>query len=312
MSRLLEIMDKNFPKFDVTMKIMFAVKNSYLREMLEIPLGHDLPLGFSDFEQTEVDALVRRKGAIYHVEFQSWNDPKMEYRMFDYRNSIYRHYSRRGKRTVKPDVVQTVVYIGSPNMRMEKGLKGTNLDYSYYLHDIRSFWSDWRQRLINSTLPLNWILGLVCSDDRAEDKWRPIVQGVRDHLGKNGKQAHLALPAVLLVAATLRNMSESFRREIVNMFTMSVENDPIFREIYEQGNDRATRRLLLRIIGIGLEARKVALDEKQSEELASWKVEALNELADAMAGMDLSVAELRSWLPKPEPVQEKDSDAPGW
>lgn len=309
MSRLLEILDKNFPKFDVTMKIMFAVQNSYLRKMLNIPLGHDLPLGFPDFEQTEVDALVRRNGKIFHVEFQSWNDGRMVFRMLDYRNSIYRHYRKEGRRTVTPDVVQTVVYIGSPPMRMESELKGTKLDFSYSLHDIREFWSDWRNRLVRSRLPLNWILALICSDVEDESMWKKISQGVRGHLDANGVQSDIALPAVLLVAATLRNMSDDFRREIINMFTMNVENDPLFREIYEQGNARAAKARLLRMIGIGLDTRAIELDDMQNEELAGWMVEELDALADAMMAM-ISDEKLHAWLPKRAPTEDNSHDGP--
>ncbi|KQW55107.1 hypothetical protein ASD03_21475 [Ensifer sp. Root127] len=304
---MLEILDKNFPKFDVTMKIMFAVQNSYLRQMLDIPLGHDLPPGFPDFEQTEVDALVRRNGKIFHVEFQSWNDSRMVFRMLDYRNSIYRHYRKQGRRTVTPDIVQMVVYIGSPPMRMESELQGTKLDFSYSLHDIREFWFSWRNRLVRSRLPLNWILALICSDAEDETMWKRSTQAIRDHLDTNGGQSDLPLPAVLLVAATLRNMSDDFRREIISMFTMNIENDPLFREIYEQGNARAAKVRLLRMIGIGLDTRAIELDDTQNEELAGWRVEDLDALADAMMAM-ISNERLLAWLPRRAPTEDNSHD----
>ena len=297
MSRLLEILDKNFPKFDVTMKIMFVVQNSYLRKILEIPLGHDLPLGFPDFEQTEVDALVRRNGTIFHVEFQSWNDPRMPFRMLDYRNSIHQHFGKVGKRTVTPDVVQKVVYVGSPAMRMPREIKHTGLCFSYSLHDVREFRSGWRNRLLRSRRPLDWILAAICSNDKDELKWRNVAELVRVHIGENGIQSNLALPAVLLVAATLRNMSDEFRKGIINMFTMNIENDPLFREIYDQGNTRGAKARLLRMIGIGLDSREIELDERQNEELAGWKVEDLDELADAMMAM-IPDQEILALLPK--------------
>lgn len=302
MSRLLDILDKNFPKFDVTMKIMFTVRHSYLREMLGIPSGHDLPLGFPDFEQTEVDALVRRNGKIFHVEFQSWNDSNMLLRMFSYRNSIYRHYKKSGRRRNTPIVEQSVVYIGSPPMNMEKEIHAPQIDYCYALHDIRSFWKDWSDRLKRSTLPLNWVLAMVCSNSTDETIWRAAAQGIQVHLDDRGSQSDLPLPAVLLVAATLRNMSDDFRRELISMFTMSVENDPLFKEIYLQGNDRASRARLLRLIGIGLDLREIQLDDEQNEKLVSWKVEDLDALGDAMMA-GASADEIRSWLPKPSPTK---------
>lgn len=302
MSRLLEILDKNFPKFDVTMKIMFTVRHSYLRDMLGIPSGHDLPLGFPDFEQTEVDALVRRNGKIFHVEFQSWNDPNMLLRMFSYRNSIYRHYKKSGMRRITPDVEQSVVYIGSPPMNMEKEIHAPQIDYCYALHDIRSFWENWSDRLKRSSLPLNWVLAMVCSNSTDEGIWRAIAQNIQAHLNDRGNQSDLPLPAVLLVAATLRNMSIGFRRELISMFTMNVENDPLFRDIYLQGNDRDARARILRLIGIGLDRCKIQLDDGQNEELVGWRVEDLDALGDAMMA-GASAEEIRSWLPKPSPTK---------
>ncbi len=81
------------------------------------------------------------------------------------------------------------------------------------------------------------------------------------------------------------------------MFTMNIENDPLFREIYDQGNTRGAKARLLRMIGIGLDSREIELDERQNEELAGWKVEDLDELADAMMAM-IPDQEILALLPK--------------
>jgi hypothetical protein len=87
---------------------------------------------------------------------------------------------------------------------------------------------------------------------------------------------------------------------------MSVENDPIFREVYEQGNARAAKASLLRLIDLGLGRHEVFLDETQGQELVGWNLEDLEALADElMVGMHEE--RLREWLPKPK-VRNDDAD----
>lgn len=91
------------------------------------------------------------------------------------------------------------------------------------------------------------------------------------------------------------------------MFTMNIENDPLFREIYEQGNARAAKVRLLRMIGIGLDTRAIELDDTQNEELAGWRVEDLDALADAMMAM-ISNERLLAWLPRRAPTEDNSHD----
>jgi hypothetical protein len=303
-SRLTDILEKNFPKYDVTMKIMFVVKHSMLRKMLNVPTGQDMPQEFPDFEQSKIDAMVFAESKIYHIEFQSWNDPTMPKRMLDYRNSIGKWYKRVQRKTVS-DVIQTVLYIGTPDILMKRELKGTGLDFSFALHDIREFGPDWGKKLKTSQRPLNWILALMCVREIPGDHiWRSVAEGIKTHVGP---QAILPLPAILLVAATLRNVSLQLREEIVRMFSLNVQNDPLFKEVYVQGNERAAKKELLMLVEDGLDAREITLADEQRIAIVDLEIGELRQLAGMMTRM-ASKDKIIATLPKIEETKDNGMD----
>lgn len=301
MSKLIEILDKNFPKYDVTLKIMFVVKHSALRKILRIPFGQDLPQEFPDFEQTRVDALVFSNTKIFHVEFQAWNDPNMPRRMLDYRSSMLKWYRRIRRKRVS-DIIQKVLYVGTPVMSMRNELNGSGLNFSYALHDIREFGPSWGRKLEMSRKPLNWILGLMCMQSVTADMWTEIAFRIRAY---NGSQSMLPLPAILLVAATLRNVDYKLREEIVNMFSMNVENDPLFREVYLRGNERATKVALLKSIEEGLSARKIELTDLQNEAVVNLQISELLALTMTMMRPSASDDEIFAHFPSEDNENEK-------
>jgi hypothetical protein len=286
------------------MKIMFVVKHSMLRKILKVPPGQDMPQEFPDFEQTKIDAMVFANTKIYHVEFQAWNDPNIPKRMLDYRNSIAKWYKRVQKKTVS-DVIQTVLYIGTPDLSMKRELKGTGLDFSFALHDIREFGPDWGSKLKTSQRPLNWILALMClREPPSGDLWKLMAQGIKTY---QGPQTNLPLPAILLVAATLRNVDYELRQEIVNMFSMNVQNDPLFNEVYQQGSERAAKWELLTLVEDGLDAREIFLTDEQREAVVDLDISELRDLAGRMMRL-ASKDEILAKLPIVEETKDNGMD----
>lgn len=285
---------------------MFVVKHSMLRKMLHVPPGQDMPQEFPDFEQTRIDAMVFAKTKIYHIEFQAWNDPNMPKRMLDYRNSIVKWHKRVQRKKVS-DVIQKVLYVGTSDLSMKNELRGTGLEFSFELHDIRDFGPTWGRRLTTSLRPLNWILALMCLSKSPEDAtWRQIAEGIKRYAGP---QAVLPLPAILLVAATLRNVDIQLREEIVRMFSMNVQHDPLFNEVYAQGNERAVKAEFLTLIEDGLNDRVIEVNEEQREAIVDLGIGKLREIARAMVMRSVTNEQILTLLPA---VENKNDNGLGF
>lgn len=296
MSELLDILDRNFPKYDIVFKSLFVVHHSMLREMLNIPCGRELPLGLGGFGQTEVDALVLSDESIFHVEFQSWNDARMQYRMLDYFNSILQNSeycdSKEGV-----SIRQSVLYVGYPAMNMTSHILQPGMDYRYDLSDVREYGREWSERLSASPRPLDWILSFVCRPSPPdEQQWIGLAARILAYSQHRTRRHRLPLPAVLLIAATLRRISRTTRLDIINMFRMKLD-DPLFKDIYDQAVERTRKEERLPEIEEALIYHNIHLEDDEKEELVALTAEKIKSLnLEVLKGRTFDDA-LREYVP---------------
>lgn len=264
--------------------------------MLGVPEGIDLNTEFPDFNATRVDALVWSDGCVHHVEFQSWNDPAMPLRMLDYFNSIVKYIPSVGGEN-RRDISQRVLYVGTPTISMESSLSVGQSSLVYELNDIREFENEYADLLEASERPLDWIVAYLCRNTTPDAQaWRNLAHHVLDHLRSEGCQSHLALAACLLVAATLRRIDIGVRREIVEMFKMSIENDPLLRSIYDQAIDYGVKADYLELIEEALAANEVELSEPEKAALVSQRSDVLRGITrSTMRGINIYDA-IRSYI----------------
>gem|GEM_PF-6252693 len=280
MGRLLEILYKNFPKYDIMMKIFFVFEHSSLSNLMGLPQGYALSNEFPSFEQSRVDALIRAENTIYHVEFQTANHPQMHIRMLDYRNSIIKWYVSAGNNSYL-DVKQEVLYIGNELLTMKNGILQSGLSFQFGLRDVRSFKYQ-SARLNSSQLPLDWILSLLVQENTENADWLYIASRVEQYLRESESYDYLSLPACLLVAATLRRVDDDTRQRIMNMFSLDIKNDKLLRKIYDRGASFGARELLLRLIESWLVSNSIELPEDDLQYVARLPEEELEALVNQM------------------------------
>lgn len=89
-----------------------------------------LPTEFGDARKLRVDYLAEAAGGqLVHIEFQAWNERRMQYRMLEYRCAI--------KRFTGKAPLQFVLYGGRAPLRMSGRLREHGLVYEFPIIDLR-------------------------------------------------------------------------------------------------------------------------------------------------------------------------------
>ena len=158
-------------RYDLTMKKLFEEEQAELiRFFADIPLKNSQPLNieFQTIQGRSSDLIflgeMEREKIIIHFEFQSHNDPNMDYRMLRYAAEIYAKY--------KCPIFQEVIYVGPAPLKMPASIsfniaEHSKLDYRYKIMDLGS-WS--RSTLEEAAIPsLYPFLPLTDRAKRKED-----------------------------------------------------------------------------------------------------------------------------------------------
>ena len=116
---------------DITLKDIFEEVPHRLSKILSpAPIKELLPTSLPSTE-LRVDFLARLEDeSILHMEFQSFNDVNMPWRMLRYYTAIAEKYKTH-------NIKQLVVYVGNEKLRMKSSLKIKNLVFKYEILDIR-------------------------------------------------------------------------------------------------------------------------------------------------------------------------------
>ncbi len=110
---------------DITLKDIFEEIPHRLSKILSpAPIKKLLPTSLPSTE-LRVDFLAKLEDeSILHMEFQSFNDPTMSWR-------ILRYYTLIAEKYQTHNIRQLLVYVGNKKLRMKSKLKLKNLTFSY-------------------------------------------------------------------------------------------------------------------------------------------------------------------------------------
>ena len=151
----------------------------------------------NNFPSTElrVDFLARLEDdSILHIEFQSFNDTNMPFRMLRYYLAIWERYPSN-------PIKQLLVYVGNRKLRMKSKLRIRNLTFSYEILDIRQI--DCRV-LLESPDPMDRLLACLC---KVEDEVYLIEKLIKTMEGMNDEERK----DYLLKALTLTELRPNLR-----------------------------------------------------------------------------------------------------
>ncbi len=141
------------PSKDITIRDIFEEIPQRLSKILApAPIKELLPTNFPSTE-LRVDFLARLEDeSVLHIEFQSFNDTNMPFRMLRYYLAILERYP-------SSPIKQLLVYVGNRKLRMKSRLRIRNLTFSYEILDIRQI--DCRV-LLESPDPMDRLLACLC------------------------------------------------------------------------------------------------------------------------------------------------------
>ncbi len=180
---------------DITLKDIFEEVPHRLSKILSpAPIKELLPTALPSTE-LRVDFLARLEDeSILHMEFQSFNDTNMPWRMLRYYTAIAEKYKTH-------NIKQLVVYVGNEKLRMKSSLKIKNLVFKYEILDIRQI--DCRV-LLESPDPMDRLLACLC---KVEDEVYLIEKLIKTMEGMNEEERK----DYLLKALTLTELRPNLR-----------------------------------------------------------------------------------------------------
>ena len=141
-------------------------------------------------------------GTLLHVDLQSGNDSEMPLRMAEYALGVYRRFGQFPR--------QIVLYVGEPVLRMQTGLTGARLSFSYELRDLRDVDGD---GLLGSDEVGDNILAVLAN---LRDRKSAVTAIVRRIAGLDSVKRDVALKQ-LIVLSGLRGLEKTVEEEIRKM-----------------------------------------------------------------------------------------------
>ncbi len=180
---------------DIALKDIFEEIPHRLSKILApAPIKELLPTNFPSTE-LRVDFLARLEDeSVLHIEFQSFNDPNMPFRMLRYYLAIWERYPNT-------PIKQLLVYVGNRKLRMKSRLRIRNLTFSYEILDIRQI--DCKV-LLESPDPMDRLLACLC---KVEDEVYLIEKLIKTMEGMNEEERK----DYLLKALTLTELRPNLR-----------------------------------------------------------------------------------------------------
>ena len=165
------------------------------------------------------------KEFILHLEFQTTNDPKMIYRMAEYRAILQRKY--------EIPVCQLVIYLGSEKPWMRTQLSKEEQIKGFELHDIKKFSL---QSALNSEIP-EWIILSILTDYKKADAGK-VIEKIIYKLQKASKSESELRKSIkqLVVLSRLRKLEVKIKQKINDMpITYDIKTDKLYNEGIQEG-----------------------------------------------------------------------------
>jgi len=190
---------------DIALKDIFEEIPHRLSKILApAPIKELLPTNFPSTE-LRVDFLARLKDeSILHIEFQSFNDPNMPFRMLRYYLAILERYPTS-------PIKQLLVYVGNRKLRMKSRLRLRNLSFSYEILDIRQI--DCKV-LLESPDPMDRLLACLC---KVEDEVYLIEKLIKTMESMNEEERKDYLLKALTLTELRPNLRIRLTEEVKHM-----------------------------------------------------------------------------------------------
>ncbi len=190
---------------DIALKDIFEEIPHRLSKILApAPIKELLPTNFPSTE-LRVDFLARLEDeSVLHIEFQSFNDPNMPFRMLRYYLAILERYP-------SSPIKQLLVYVGNRKLRMKSRLRLRNLSFSYEILDIRQI--DCRV-LLESPDPMDRLLACLC---KVEDEAYLIEKLIKTMEGMNEEERKDYLLKALTLTELRPNLRIRLTEEVKHM-----------------------------------------------------------------------------------------------
>ncbi|WPM31846.1 Rpn family recombination-promoting nuclease/putative transposase [Hydrogenobacter sp. T-2] len=193
------------PSKDIALKDIFEEIPHRLSKILApAPIKELLPTNFPSTE-LRVDFLARLEDeSVLHIEFQSFNDPNIPFRMLRYYLAIWERYPNS-------PIKQLLVYVGNRKLRMKSKLRLRNLTFSYEMLDIRQI--DCRV-LLESPDPMDRLLACLCG---VEDELYLIEKLIKTMEGMNEEERKDYLLKALTLTELRPNLRIRLTEEVKHM-----------------------------------------------------------------------------------------------
>ena len=197
----------------------FSIKESFeLKDKVQTTIERE-----SDFLKRVIDQ--NGKEWILHLEFQTTNDPKMIYRMAEYRAILQRKYEL--------PVRQLVIYLGSEKPKMRNLLSKEEQITGFELHDIKN---SSLQSTLNSKVPEGIILSILTDYKKADAE--KVIDEIIYKLQQVSKSESELRKSIkqLLILSRLRKLEVKIKHKVNDMpITYDIKTDGLYNEGREEG-----------------------------------------------------------------------------
>ncbi|MFM7475431.1 MAG: Rpn family recombination-promoting nuclease/putative transposase [Microcystis aeruginosa] len=263
----------------------FLAEN-YSRDFAQWLLGE--PLSFTQLSPSELslepiraDALILLESdpMILHLEFQTNPDPKMSFRMLDYRTRVYRRFPKKTMR-------QVVIYLKetSSPLVQENAFILPNTRHEY---EVLRLWEIPAEEMLglSGLLPL---ANLGKTPNRPETL-RQVAAKIDNIEGRTEKSNLAAATAILAGLVLSKEIIGSLLREEI------MRESVIYQDIRESGKAQGRREEAVSLILRLLNRRLGEISSTLSQQIRELSLEQLETLGEALLDFT-SLTVLTTWL----------------
>lgn len=183
--------------------------------------------------EREADLIVENTetGNIYHIEFQTTNDPSMPVRMAVYFYLILQNYGKAPK--------QYLVFIGNDKCTMPPCVEIENSKHCYKVIDLKED-IDCRA-LLESENPNDWIFTVLCKLDKELDAIRTVLGRIKA-IEDSRVQQELIQKLFILAGLREKQILKFIEQEVSTMgLVINPETNLYLKEIMEKGKIKAKK-----------------------------------------------------------------------
>lgn len=223
-----------------------------------------------------------RDGRLLHMELQGDPDQRMDWRLLEYYGPISESNDGR-------PVVQIVLALNDRAAAIPNEIVHPNLRFRF---EVISFGQLDAEPLLNSDLPADTLLAILCRTDDMRNRVRVILRRLRD-LDENERKDAIAQ---LLVLAGLRKAEWLVQEEAKTMgYQIDLEQNQVLKTYFERAEARGKAEGKAELLLRQLERRFGPLPNTVSQKVRTAEPEDLDRLAEAI----LDATSLETLVPPP-------------